>query len=64
MLGCHKWPGVLALPVLSGIFYGAEWQIYEDAATADAVVTAKNTRGFTGTMQPRQGTMLVALCSL
>lgn len=48
------------MPVLSGIVCGVEQQIYEDAATAGAVVTAKNMRGFSGAMQPRQRTTLVA----
>lgn len=53
--------GSLQVPVLSGTVCGVEWQIYKDAATADATVTAKTMRGFTRAMQPRQRTMLVAL---
>lgn len=47
--------------MLFGIVCEVEWQIYEDEATADAIVTAKTMRGFAGAMQPRQRTMLVVL---
>lgn len=54
------------MPVLSGVVCGAEWQIYEDAITTDAIVTyitAKTMKDFTAMMQPKQRTIQVALHS-
>lgn len=66
ILCCHGGLGHLQVPVLSGVVCGVEWQIYEDAATTDAIVTyitAKTMRDITGAMQPKQRTILVALHS-